>query len=266
MTDTSEFTAPVVAETAPVVAETAPVVAEAAPVVAPVVAETAPVVAADPDDGTIPDTLRPYIEKLRKEAGDRRVALDPFEAAFTGYEADQREAFLTLAQNLASDDPAVQRTAAEFMNELAKGIIGDGSIDPDAPLTRADLERIETERATAAQTESEIQKVVSEVKALGYEEKTAAYANVLWRAQFETGGDIAKAHAAVQAEKQATIDEFVTSVNAGQAKWPVRPTPGAAPADPSGGSQAAPKTIADAGARARARQAAVQEGLRTITG
>lgn len=211
-----------------------------------------PPASTDPEDSTIPETLRPYVKQLRDEAAERRIAVKAYEEAFTGYGDDERTAFLEIASGLASEDLAAQREAAGRMAAVAKEILGPDGDDPNRPLTRSDLERIEAQKQADDLQEKAVQEVISEAKALGYEEGKPDYAQLMWRAQFETKGDLKAAHEAMLADQQRIIDQFAESVRKGSAKWPVRPTPnaGAVPDDASG---SAPKTWAESRAAARAR-------------
>lgn len=219
----------------------------------PPVAEPAPVADPEPEDSTIPETLRPYVRQLRDEAAERRIAVKAYEEAFTGYGDDEKAAFLEIASGLASEDIGLQREAAERMAAVAKEILGPDGDDPNRPLTRSDLERIEAQKQADALQEKAVQEVISEAKALGYEEGKPDYAQLMWRAQFETKGDLKAAHEAILQDRQAIIDQFAESVRKGSASWPVRPTPNTAGAVPDDQSGSSPKTWAESRAAAKAR-------------
>lgn len=232
-----------------------PVSTDPAPEPAP---DPAPADIPDPDDGTIPEPLKPYVTKLREEAAERRVALKPFEEAFAPYDDAGRETLLNLVTSLASEE--TQHEAAQAMVELAKTILGDdlsgAESDPNRPLTRADLDRIEATKQAKASEEAAVQAVVKEATDLGYEENSTPYRRLMDLAVNETGGDLAKAHEAIQAERDQIIADYAKQVQEGKAKWPtLAPQVGATPADVSG---EAPKTWAEARHNAQARAAAAR--------
>jgi hypothetical protein len=252
-----------VVDTAPVTEPVTP--AEPAPTGdAPVVdtpVSDAPVVV-DPADDSIPEALRPYVKQLREEAAERRVALKPFEEAFSNYEPEQAQALLGVVAALS--DPESQLDAATQLKELAEAILGDIDLnDPNRPLTRADLERIEADKQAKAQEEAAVQAVIAEATELGFPEGEGeagrGYRRLMDLAVSETKGDLKAAAAIIQAERDAIIADYAKQVMEGKAKWPTLPPPvGDAPADITG---APPKTFAEARANAKARAEAAYRAL-----
>lgn len=219
------------AETAPAVVEgTPPVAPEATPVPASSTPEStvpaSPAAESDPFDNAEVQTFeRSYVEKLRKEAADRRTAAKAYEDAFSGYSPEQREGWLSLAQSLASDDPTVRAEAAKIMQEVSNDILGAGSItetgekpagEPDLGekqfLTEEQLEAKLAEREQKAAIDAEVRKVNEEVAALGYKEGTPDYNDLMWRAVNQHDHDLQAAHAARQAERQAVIDSYLADI------------------------------------------------------
>lgn len=252
--------APAVTAEAPAAAE-APVTeapAAAAPVTEAPAAEApaaeAPAGDVDPFDVEGTDTFdRSYVEKLRNEAAERRTALKPYEEVFGQYDDGSRDLLLGLARDLGGDE-ATQQAAALRMVDVAKELLGDKfpgaegaapEVDPNAPLTRADLEKIEADRQTAAREKADIDGVLAEIKELGYADGSIDRAMLLHAAQHETKGDLQAAHAKVEAHRQSIIDGYVESVRAGAEKFPslTTSTGGAAPADVTG---KAPSTFKEA--------------------
>jgi hypothetical protein len=203
----------------------------------------------DPADDTIPEALRPYVKQLRDEAAERRVALKPYEDVFGKFDAEESQALLKVIDGLT--DESTQYEAATMLKQVVESILGDGSEDPDRPLTRADLERIEQQKQQQAQQEAAVQAVIKEATDLGYPEGTREHRRLLDVAVNETKGDLKAAHEAIQKEKDAIIAEYAKQVMEGKAKWPtLAPATGTTPADVSG---EAPKTWAEARANAQAR-------------
>src|SRR5690606_6293431 len=105
-----------------------------------------------------------------------------------------------IREQLGGDEPATTPNPAED--------------DAEKPLTRADPERIERERAVEAAT----RQIQAEAESLGYKDGTPEYAQLIWVANNdkEAGRDLQKAHALllgrVDALKQAAIQEYVESV------------------------------------------------------
>lgn len=190
----------------------------------------APSTDADPWDDPAVDTFaRPYVERLRQEAAERRVAVKPFHDAFDGYEDSDRDTLLAFAQTLRQD-PA---TAAQWMQQQAQAILGEGEgfdqlpdgdgegegFDPDTPLTAAQLDQILAQREQAQaqqqQHEAQIASIIDEAKELGYDPESkdpvasARYVGLLHLANTHTGYDLKKAHEILQGQDQQAVDNFV---------------------------------------------------------
>lgn len=217
----------------------------------------------DDIDADLPEGIqqfdRPYVEKVRAEAANRRVALKPYEDVFGGASEPERDALLHLNQTLLSDPEA----GVKMMLQLSRDIAGDSfdsllTAEP-APLTQEDVDRMFTERQQAQQAQQAQQDaeaaVFSKITELGYEKDTPEAANLVWRSYHQHGGDMDAAHAAVQADKQKVIDEYLAEKAKTNGGYPpvAQGGGGGGPADGSGGP---PKTLADARASAEARIAA----------
>lgn len=173
--------------------------AETAPV------ETAPVTSTDPfDNAEIQQFDRTYVEGLRKEAADRRVALKPYEEAFEGYNDEEREIWRNLATTLR-EDPEAAATAMEAIVNGIRGVnvseIEPTTEKPAGPaettfLTQEDLTKALKEKDEAAALDREISSLNAEVKALGYEQNTPEYNDLMWRAANQHSFDVNAAHAA----------------------------------------------------------------------
>lgn len=227
-------------------------VVEGEPVVTP--ASTEPVV--EPGDDTIPETLRPYIKQLRDEAADRRVALKPYEDVFGQLDPEESTALLSVIGGLVNEETAYE--AAQQLKAVVESILGDGTEDPDRPLTRADLERIRKEEEAQAQQEQAVQAVLHEAAELGYPDGTREQRRLLDLAVNETAGDLKAAHAAIQAERDAIIADYAKQVMEGKAKWPtIAPATGGTPSDTTGEP---PKSWAEARKASEARRKAAYGG------
>lgn len=180
-------------------------------------APVAPAAPPEPVAGEQPESFsREYVETLRREAGDRRVALKPFEDAFAGYEPDEIDTYLSLAKIIAKDPVA----GAQYMHQIAEALERDNApADPNAPVPVESVvdqrirdydEQRKAEDAERRQKE-EADKIVQQVVGLGYQPNTAEFMTVLWHASNTTNGDIGKAHETVQAARQKVIDDYVAS-------------------------------------------------------
>jgi hypothetical protein len=208
---------------------------------APVTGSAAPDAPADVDpfdaDPTADSFPRSYVERLRQEAAARRTEAQAFKEAFEGYSDDDRTVLLDLAKTLRTD-PA---SAAEWMRAQAEALLagdeaagaGDGEgddLDPDAPMTPAQLEKYLTDReakkaAEAAETER-VDAIVKEAEALGFSEKAnrREYLALLDIATHDTGGDLAKAAEQLKAERQKVIDDFLAAKAAEADATPTTPS------------------------------------------
>jgi hypothetical protein len=162
---------------------------------------------------------RDYVEQLRNEAAERRVALKPFEDAFEGYTPEEKDTWLSLAKITAADP----LQGAEYFEQIAKALrdqnapVDPSTLTPEERAERAADERISAweeqqkqereEQARAAAAEQ----VNTEAKALGYTPLTVDYFDLLFYAQHETQGDLTKAHEKVQARNQKIIDDYVAA-------------------------------------------------------
>lgn len=227
-------------------AEAAPA---AAPVSAPEPAAAPPVAAveADPFDGELGDDQvfsRGYVEKLRKQGQTYREQaqthaeqLAEYESVYGQYEPDDRQAWFEMANRWAEDP----RAGAEMMQRIADAVLNEGKTPEEATeqviaedqvaaeaqqagvaMTPEQIqalvdERLAAEKAQAAQ-EQAVEQVFTELRAAGFDPQSRDGHSVLWTANHETGGDIAKAIEIVKADKQKIIDEYVAAKSAPSAR------------------------------------------------
>lgn len=197
---------------------------------------------------------RGYVEKIRGEAAKYRTEYAPFRDAFDGYEAEDRDAILSLAREL-QENP---ENAARRMLEASRSIAGDkfddwlsGNDQPEY-LTPDAVENLLAEREAKAAAQREVEAINKEAADLGYTEGTPEHVQLFWLAANQTNGSIQDAHAAIQANKQAIIDAYVAEVRAKGEKFPATPTQ--VTGSPSNqGENNTPRSIAEASERFRAR-------------
>lgn len=244
--------------------ESAPGAAVAAPAPPP----EPPALEPDPFDDPKTDAFpRPYVEKLRREAADRRAAVKRYEEAFGGYEEDEVSIFLDLARDLADPSPQVQQLAAQQLAALSQAILGpgeiqptgetarDGSItqdisnlDPDQPLTYAQFQAIQKAEQERQAQERYATELRTTAESLGYKRGTPEYNELLARAQF-THGDLKQAHEQRQAEREAAVKEYLQGRQQDVRNSPIAPGAAGVPATQS----TRPTTWQDARAAAEAR-------------
>lgn len=210
----------------------------------PPVVDDTPVVDAPvdtPDAGAPADDLGTfgehgaYVKELRAESAGHRTkaaaaaaAAKKYDDAFAGYDDDEKAVWLELATGLLNDPTAT----ADRLQEIADRARGPKAPEPvagdDAPLTKAQLDKVLKEREDAADLDKRTAAIVTQAEGLGYKNGSVAYRTLLITAQ-ENGGDIAGAHAAIQAERQGIIDAYVAAQAAAADGTPT-PAGAAAPA------------------------------------
>jgi hypothetical protein len=201
--------------------DTGPV--EAAPEPAPAPVAEAPAPPPEPEGAAPAPTAesfpRDYVEQLRNEAAERRVALKPYEDAFKDYTPEEKDTWLNLAKITQSDPLA----GADYFEQIAKALreqnspVDPNTLTPEERAARAADERItafeqkqKEEREEAARQEA-VAQVNREAQELGYELGTAPYMSLLFYAQHETEGDLKLADAKVKADRQKIIDDYVAA-------------------------------------------------------
>lgn len=209
-------------------------------------AAATPPVEVDPDvDGDeLPEGQmvfdRGYVEKLRKEnqryRTERNEANDKLKdyAIFDQYEPEDRDAWLGLVSGWANDPAQV----APVFQQIAASVLGDGS-DPggdvaaaqsiedsmtdlgDAELTpdkvNAMIESAMSARDQAGAERAAVEGIYTEMREAGVDPQSREGMAVLWSANHETDGDIAKAIESVKADRQKIIDDYVKGASSGGA-------------------------------------------------
>lgn len=191
------------------------------------VADASPAAAApasDPwDDPGVEQFPRDYVERLRKENAGHRTKAKGFEEAFAGFEPDDQAVLLETIKTLAADpqaglaqwDAIAKSLHEQYPDEqtptgaeLKAEAEGENE---DKPLTRKELEAFYAQKAEEEGVAQKTKEVLAEAKELGYTEGTAAYQRLMWMTANmpEFGYDLAKADAAIKAEKQSVIDAYI---------------------------------------------------------
>lgn len=216
----------------------------AAPAVAPETAAPAAAPEVDPFDDTATDQFsRDYVEKLRQENAKHRTTAKAYTDAFEPFDETSREVLLDLARTIASDPIA----GAARMKELAAALEGTVPAPPepdpnaDKPMTRAEYDKIEKEKADKAADAADQAKISAEVEGLGYTLGTREHFTLLWEASHNHKGDLDAAHKALEAERQGHIDTFLEQKRKDAEGTPTAGSGGSAPANDS-----PIKTLADA--------------------
>lgn len=187
---------------------------------------------------------RGWAEKIKKEgqtyrerAQEYEAKLAEYEQVYGQYEAEDRQAWFEMANRWAEDP----RSGAEMMQRIADAVLNEGKtpeeateqvIAEDQIAAEADAagvamtpeqiqalvdERFAAQKAEEAQ-EAAIQGVFAEITAAGFDPQSRDGHSILWTANNETQGDIAKAIEIVKADKQKIIDEYVASKSAPSAR------------------------------------------------
>lgn len=226
----------------------------------------APATDADPFDDASKTTFdRPYVEKLRKEAAERRVALKPFEEAFQGYSEEDRQTWFRIQQQVLADPEAGAQTLEDVAKYLREGMKpkdaadaagvepAEGEAPEEKPMTKADVQKYFEDQKREAEIDAASARIEAEAKAAGYEPGTTKYKLLLTRAM-DMNFDLSGAIEAEKAEHQAVIDSFVQAKIAAGEKWLT--TSGTAGLGAPNTQASEPKSIEDATKALRARLAA----------
>ena len=220
------------------------------------------------DDAATSQFPREYVEKLRREAADYRTKYAPYRDTFEGVDPDTAEYLLDVNRLLLSPD---KTGAIAELRDLLKHLdpdsaagqavataIDDAAVDPDAPLTLNQWEKIQSDKASKQKSEDDVNSIYETAKSLdpSYDRDHDEYgdlSSLLFIATHKTKGDLAKAHA-FRSERfnkvvEAEVEKRLSEVRDGSRKWAPATSTGDVPAEPKD----EPKTFADARKRASAR-------------
>jgi hypothetical protein len=202
------------------------------------------------EDEKVESFDRAYVTKLRTEAAGYRTkakASEAYDTAFSAYGDDERGFLLEIVAGIASGDAGT----AKHLQDIAARILGDDgaseaaktaaeAVVDDAPLTKAQVQTLLKEREDAADMEKRVATIKSTAEGLGYKQDTVDY-DILLRTAQKNGGDLDKAHASLEANKQAHITAYLAA-KAADAEGSPTPAGSGGPADES----VKPKTFSDA--------------------
>ncbi len=239
---------------------------EPAPGAEPVAPAAAPTETPDPfEDEKVQQFDRGYVEKLRKEAAERRTESARYRDVFGQYDEESQAVWMDLASTFLADPQA----AAAKMEAIITAVKAQGGTQAEAEaaaaaavtapgeaaaLTPEAVQAMFDQKMAAYQAERDLQDrtqaIVTQAKELGYEPGSTGYVSLFHVAQHQTGGDLAAAHAVIQAERQAWVDAAFEKKAKTAGPTPVNQ--GAAP-----GTREVPKTWADITAAMRAQEGAV---------
>lgn len=212
--------------------------AEVAPATA-APAETTATVEPDPFDNAETDTFdRKYVEKIRKEAADNRVAAKQYKDAFDGYDEQSQGVLLNVVNLLKTDQAAGVKALQEIVQFLSPE---DAAAVTDA-VEEATGETAETELTVEQQIEkaladrdrstsekAKVDAIISKATELGYPADNPDHITLLWIANNQTKGDLDAAAKVIADRDQAKIDAYIASKAASNDKF-ITPSTGAAPA------------------------------------
>lgn len=199
-----------------------------------------------------PDTFdRQYVEKLRRESAGYRDKLRSYEeqySVFDGYDDEERAVWKDLASTWKQDP----RAAAEAMNQIAQSVLEQKmaeAAEAEEPLTRGEFQRMQAEAKAEAQRQADVGRVEHEARELGYDLSSRAYRVLLLTASELPSGDLAEAHAMLEADRQRDRDEYKAQLMRDAEQSPMPPAGNGS--SPSGERQL--KSWADAEAAMEAR-------------
>lgn len=172
------------------------------------------------------ERYRPYEERLGNIPDDVRQQLldevDDLAGSLYGLPAEDRHALMAFADVVRSGDADQIRQVLDAwrggFDDPAPQPAAKPEFDPaDGELvTRADLERFYAEQSERQAVEAAQYEIIREVRDLGYDPEAAdpierARTGTLLTLAGEFGGDIAKAHEMLEAERQRQIDEYLAA-------------------------------------------------------
>lgn len=194
-----------------------------APVTDTPTTETTP----DPFDAGGDTFDRAYVEKLRNESANYRTRHKPYEETFGGYSDEDREVWFEAARRFAADP----KDGGEYLKQIADAVLAEyqepAPADPDdenRPLTVAEFNRMTSEAKAQAAQEAEIGRIEQQAKGLGYDIESPEYTTLLTIAARLPSGDLAEAHAQMEARDQAKFDARLAQMKEAADGAPVVPS------------------------------------------
>lgn len=235
------------------------------PAPVPVVVDPAliapPPVVPDPEEAPVafsPEQLE-YVQKLRKENGDRRVASKGWEDSFSAFDAKDQEWIQETFRLASSQDPTVAQAGVARIEEMKNILTGQepGTPTPapipaqsketepvanpdDAPVTVAQFKKWQDEQTQANRVNSQKGIIDAELAEAGFPKGSAEYRMALVFARDDTNGDLKEAVGMVGQYQQAIRDTAIGAKSEQSGMFPTAAgnTAAGSPASPE--SQAAP--------------------------
>lgn len=185
------------------------------------------------------------LKETRQEAAKYRTDRNRFRDAFEGYDDDTVDAYLQAVRAIQTDPAAAHEAfsglvaalaeAAGISAEEAEELVED-SLGDDELVKKSDLAKLLAEEQDKKEKEEAAavarKEVDDHIASLGYRPNTADFNNLLFFATQEEEGSVTDklnaAHAQLQAQRQAIIDEFLASEAAKENSTPPQ-TDGASP-------------------------------------
>jgi hypothetical protein len=243
--------------------------------------------AGEGDTVTIP---KAHLEKMRGEHKSYRERWKPVEKALAPLHPDDREDFLRFAHDIAIDEARPQ--AVEWMRNVLDSLTpkqqaqvkeaiaaerqaagapapeGEDEWDPLDPeqvdaRVKAQAEKIVEEKLTAREQKAAVEEATNRIKAtateLGYktDPRDPEYGLLLFTARERFGGDLRKAHEAIEADLNDRAVKILEAKRTDAAK-PTAPRTGQAPT----GQRKASGSLKDVESAARERLDAILDGPR----
>lgn len=179
---------------------------------------------ADAGVGLNEEATKSELKRARDEAAAHRVKLRQFEEAFEGYEDDDVKKALTMYRNLTKDPKAARKDFKDTIKNLERwaeendiDIYDDEDDDDDIPparkakrqkaepkyLTEKELNAALDAREKARMTDEAVKEIKKTVEGYGYKEGSWQYQSILFIANKDTHGDLAKAKEQFDADLKA---------------------------------------------------------------
>lgn len=217
-------------------------------------ATIAPPPAPEPDPEPEPTAFSPdqldYVQGLRKENADRRVAVKGWEEAFSSFDAQDQSWIQETFRLAANNDPSIAAAGVARIDQMKNILLGvDGNTpepppepahvpapvpeaaapqgEPvvptnpdDAPITVAQFKRWQEEQAQESRVQSHRKSINDELVAAGFPERSPEYRMAIEFAREDTKGDLPEAIAMVGRYQQAIRDSAVGAKTDQRGRFP----------------------------------------------
>ena len=229
-------------------------------------ATIAPPPAREPDPEPEPTAFNPdqldYVQGLRKENADRRVAVKGWEEAFSSFDAQDQSWIQETFRLAANSDPTIASAGVARIDQMKNILLGTDGEAPepapvqaaapeavappvgepvvptnpeDAPITVAQFKRWQEEQAQETRVQTHRNNITEELVSAGFPERSPEYRMAIEFAREDTNGDLKEAIAMVGRYQQAIRDSAVGAKTDQRGRFPSATGNVAAnaPADPA---------------------------------